>query len=341
MVPVNVIKGFLFSLLAMLLFFLLFRHLWLRPGKIRNRAINFLVLGFTTIFLFLGVEYYFSTRYAVSDTFIFTLSSRLWFEKYWRPINSMGYRDVEHSPESFNGKKVLFVVGDSIVAGHGIEDIKDRFANLLADELGNKWRVVVIAKNGWGTVKEGRAIRNYPRRPDVIILSYYINDIDETVRRLTGSSLPIEPRIELNDTVEKIIAKSYFINALFWRYYRRKIGSPYWGFLYESYKNQRIWREHLTELKYIIDYSKSKRSKLLVVVWPKLNQIEKSEFFTSRIVDYLKSENVPVLDLAPLFRGRAAARLIVNKLDGHPNESVHHEVGQLLFGKLKQLELVE
>ena len=56
--------------------------------------------------------------FAQSDGFNLTLSSRNWFARYWQPINSLGYRDVEpRAPRP--GEKFVLVVGDSFVAGHG------------------------------------------------------------------------------------------------------------------------------------------------------------------------------------------------------------------------------
>jgi hypothetical protein len=93
----------------------------------------------TIIYLFLALEILFYSSFAVSDTFGFTLASRRWEERYWRPINSFGYRDVEHNLTELGNKKVLFVVGDSFVAGHGISQTENRFFEYPAAEFG--WAV--------------------------------------------------------------------------------------------------------------------------------------------------------------------------------------------------------
>src|SRR5262245_21618978 len=57
----------------------------------------------------------------------YTLAARLWFARHWTPPgNSFGYRDVEHPDD---GKKKLFVLGDSFVAGMGIRDVRERFTD--------------------------------------------------------------------------------------------------------------------------------------------------------------------------------------------------------------------
>src|SRR6185436_234575 len=64
----------------------------------------------------------------------YTLAARLWFARHWStPNNSLGYRDVEHPDD---GRKKLFVLGDSFVAGVGIADARERFSDLLQVGLG-------------------------------------------------------------------------------------------------------------------------------------------------------------------------------------------------------------
>ena len=80
-----------------------------------------------------------------SDAFGHTLASRQWFAKYWKPINSFGYRDIEHDLKNLGGKKLLFVVGDSFVAGHGITNPRDRFSDVLGAQLEENWEVFKIS----------------------------------------------------------------------------------------------------------------------------------------------------------------------------------------------------
>ena len=105
--------------------------------------------------------------------------SQRWFEKNWK-VNSLGYRDIEH--DSYDNRQIIFVVGDSFVAGHGIARPGDRFSDLLQKRLGDRYVVVNIAQNGWNTPEEYQAIISYPRKPNRIILSYFINDITDAAK---------------------------------------------------------------------------------------------------------------------------------------------------------------
>ena len=88
---------------------------------------------------------------------------------------------MEQSTEALQGKRLVFVVGDSFVAGHGIKDVSDRFGDRLGEGLGDPFRVVTLAQNGWNSEDEFDAIRATSRRhriPEIVVLSYFLNDID-------------------------------------------------------------------------------------------------------------------------------------------------------------------
>ncbi len=100
-----------------------------------------LIISISIIF-FTGIEIFFGFFFVKSDGFCFTLASKTWFKRYWLPINSLGYRDIEYTKDNLKGKRIVFVVGDSFVAGQGIKNYKDRFSNILQEKLGKSWAVL-------------------------------------------------------------------------------------------------------------------------------------------------------------------------------------------------------
>ena len=156
---------------------IIFRFIWRKRSHFRNILMNIFILLFALGYTFLALEYVFSSFVVISDGFGFTLAMKKWHQIYWKPINSMGYRDKEHRWEKDSSSNILFVVGDSFAAGHGIENVHDRFSNILARKLGTQWEVVVLAKCGWQTDSEYDAMKQYPKRPSRIIVSYCLNDI--------------------------------------------------------------------------------------------------------------------------------------------------------------------
>ena len=104
------------------------------------------------------------------------MRGKAWFERHWKPVNSLGYRDAEPFPPK-PGQKSLVVLGDSFAAGHGVNRAEDRFSSVAATILGQDWQVFNVAKIGWDTMDETRALKAFPVKPDVVVLAYYLNDI--------------------------------------------------------------------------------------------------------------------------------------------------------------------
>lgn len=318
---------------------LVLRRHWTRPSRLRRTFVNASVVCFTLYFLFLGLEISFYFVAVQSDSFGFTLAAKRWFEEHWHPINAFGYRDIEHPRDFLEEKDVLLVVGDSFVAGHGIADPANRFSNVLQGELGPDWVVVNVAKNGWHTRDEYDAIVSYPVEPKLIVLSYYTNDIDHAAQQ--HGVTPAFPLEEPPPLLRSAVRFSYFFNFVYWRVYRfnkagefDRIRSEY---LDEIYTSEEIWKTHERELLDIIDYTGSHRIELIVVVFPNLRDIERSKEITSRVVDLMRSRDVPVIDLPTLLADRNPAQLVAGPVDNHPGAALHREVGLLLHEQVMSL----
>ncbi|MCH9053903.1 MAG: SGNH/GDSL hydrolase family protein [Proteobacteria bacterium] len=281
--------------------------------------------------MLVSVEMVFYNFITPSDGFNFTLSSKLWMKKHWKPINSQGFRDVEYDPSS-DAKKV-FVVGDSFVAGYGIEDYRDRFANVLGRKLSSDWEMVIIANNGWNTDEQYNALVSHPAKPDFIVLSYFINDIEGAVNQ---SGIPRPPLFEQPTWfIRYVINNSYALNYLYWRVYRfassQDMRVKYMDYLYQAYDNLDAWTLHKAQLSKFVGYARQHKINLVTVIFPNLTDISGSAIFTTKVADYMKSRGVTVIDMAEKLAGREPSSLIVNLFDAHPNVALNREIGELLY----------
>jgi len=311
---------------------LLFACVWTEESKIRSYALNMSISIFTVFYLFVVLEIVFYNFVVYSDGFGFTLSSKRWVAKYWKPLNSYEYRDSEHV--HVHGKKILFVVGDSIVAGHGIKDHSDRFSDVLAGKLDGDWEVINIAKNGWDTNNEFEAIALYPYKPDIIILSYFINDIEGAAQKV-GVNRPVLIKDTPPLLLATLIKNSYFANYFYWRLHRynfaEELVDRYKAYLTQAYVSKKIWEVHQKELMRIIEFTKKNNSELIVVVCPDFSNIDESKKFTSKIVNFMDENSVRVIDVASKLAGREAMDLVVSSIDAHPNVAVHREIAEMLY----------
>ena len=310
------------------------------PSTKTQALIENISLALLMLFLtFMGLEFFFKAFFAQSDGFRYTLASRNWYEWYWEE-NSLGYRDAEWTPEKLAGKTKVMVVGDSFVAGSGIENPADRFSDRLGSLLGNEYAVLNVASPGWDTIDEVKAIVSNPYTPDMLILSYYINDI-EGMAYQSGAQ---RPQIRSNPPawLLPLVQNSYAANFLYWRLVR--LGPQEWANVYWDDWLKKIstdpdirWR-HRQELITIIEGAASEQLPLFVVVFPNLTAVDESQFMTQPAIDLFRESGVPVLDVAEILTGKDPSETTVNAIDSHPNEAINAEVAEHLYQMIRAWE---
>lgn len=305
-----------------------------------GRAVN-LALGLFAALVALALAELFLSLRVQSDGYGFTLMGRTWSRRYWEPINSFGYRDVEHAPEELRAKKALFVVGDSFVAGYGLRDPADRFADRLRGLLGPEWAVVNIARNGWNTTEEIVAIFQYPVRPDFIVLSYHVNDFEGAAQREGLFPPPFAEKPP--PWLGALLDHSFLLDVVYWRAYRflsmAEVERRWSEFILAALRDPAVWARHERQLMLLVRYARSNDIGLAVVMFPFLADPDWAG--SRRILDAAREifarEGVPTLDLSQQFRGRDPRTLTVNSLDAHPNAATHREVAELLAGEIRRL----
>jgi hypothetical protein len=210
-------------------------------------------------------------------------------------------------------------------------NVEDRFSNRLGRLLGDNYVVLNVASPGWDTGDEIKAITQYPYRPDVLILSYYINDI-EGVAYDSGISPP-QLRRDPPAWLAPLAQNSYAVNFVYWRVARlafQEWAASYWAWLKEINNNPDVKWRHQQQLLTIINGAASEQIPLFVVVFPNLAATDESQAFTKPVIDLFKANGVPLLNVGELVAGYTPAQLTVNSLDSHPNEFVNAQVAQQL-----------
>ena len=284
-------------------------------------------------------EFYFKVFFAQPDA-PFTLAMHNWHQKYYEgTINSLGYRDVEWANEMVMGKTKVMIVGDSFVEGVGIEDPKDRFPDQLAKMLGSDYVVLNLGKRRANTVEEIEAIINYPYAPDILVLSYFVNDIDN-VR--WWFNFDREPSMFVPAILSPLVNNSYAFNFLYWRLFRLlQFGQPdaEWSYLLKFYNDPNAWWLHHQDLLSIHQGAQAEQIPLVVVVFPSMNRTEESKVVTKRIINLFEERDVPVLDVSVVIEDIPVDERVASPFDPHPSELVHKLVAEALYQKLAGLGL--
>lgn len=325
---------FIFSIIALSIISLAvniafgFRFIWrAETSRFRSMAQNGALSLFSFLFVLILLEIFFKVFFVQSDGFGYTLANQNWYERHWQP-NSLGYRDREWTPEMLAGRTKIMVLGDSFVAGVGIDDPADRFSDLLGQMLGGEYIVMNVGESGAGTKDEIVNAIDYPYRPDVTILSFYINDIEPTAKDM-GFGRP-----SLSIARPAIVDYSYALNFFYWRLFRLKrqqVSDNYWTWLFGVYNNPDVWQIYQRELLQVYQLTHERDIQSIVVIFPHLLAIEHSRPITSQVARLYAQQGVPVVDVTELVADKKPTKLIVNPVDSHPNEFVHRLVAEALY----------
>lgn len=291
--------------------------------------------AFAFVFLFMEIIFMFIPQ---SHSVGYSLAAKVWHSYYWKPINSLGYRDHETTDEKGSRKKIL-VIGDSFVAAQGIKKTDKRFTDLLQGKLQENARVYNLGKPGIDTRKEFNNLLEYPVKPDVIILSYFGNDIDMAASEGQDLSELMRPYKELNVIAEQFVRTSFLINFIYWNLPHEDI-APYQDFLLSSYRNHNIMKKHLSDLHRFVQYSIDNRVRFAVVIFPFMTDLKHSEQFITPVQTFCHDNGIPVLDISLLIEDIPVEQRTVNRTDAHASESVHERVADGLYQFLIDQKIV-
>lgn len=304
----------------------------LRRGRARTVGMGLLVSVDALAAGLLLLEVFMAFFFVQSDGFNLTMSSRKWFDRYWHPVNSLGYRDVEPAPRS-GDEKIVAVLGDSFAAGHGIDRVEDRFGNVLGRELGPGWRVVNVARIGWDTVDEYEALAAYPVTPDVVVLAYFVNDIYRAAEK-SEYPLPFAVQFPQGRVARYLVDHFALANFAYWRLARvgnvEDASKGFWARLRGAYADPTVFAAHAAELDAIVDWCRERRIRLVALIIPSLPDVAGSAAMTGRVAEYFAGRDVATVDLTPLLAGEKPGELVVNGVDSHANAALNARMADLL-----------
>jgi len=269
----------------------------------------------------------------------YTLASRLWYAKYWKPINSSGFRDKQ--PD--NNNPVILFVGDSFTAGHGLKSVDDRFSNIVGKGLnkkGRKYTVINIGKPNLDSRSEYDVMRDFIYmtriKPDKIILQYCGNDIEGVAMNNGLIFDGFNPPPDMNKFLILIGSGSYLFNYLYFLSPREYLGMSYITYLAKAYKDDNILSKHKDDLKLFVDYSQTNSVQLIVVVFPFLTDLEMSDsMYLNDIVSFFNANKISVINVSQLAKNIPVTERIVNINDTHASKILNNIIAQEILKKLE------
>ena len=231
--------------------------------------------------------------------------------------NADGFRDDEYPVAKGDRHRIVFL-GDSLTLGWGVEK-EQTFEHLLEQHL-SETRPTEILNLGVGNYNTTQEVHLFVDKglkydPDEVVLFYFINDAEPVPQRSRFPGLGHYRLVTFYWSRLKALRARLSPGGGFEAYYSAlyRNGSEGWA------RSQKALLE-LKELSRVHGFG------LKVVLLPELHELANYPFAHeyALIASFLRQNEVPVLDLAPLFREeREPQSLWVARDDAHPNARAH------------------
>lgn len=313
-----------------------------RPGKpslgrlLAGNALVFASLLWTAVCL---GETYLRYVYDRTDSYGLTLTNMSWFRRHML-INQDGFRDKQFDRPPPPGADLVACVGDSFTQGWGIDDPADcwpqRLGAALEATAPGKFEVRNYGIVGLSTGDQIGLVRKLCRTGGVrrIVLGYCLNDADDLAPKGRGFDRNDAPPVPFLDRTTSFVAD--------FLWFRLKLrGDPrvrgYFDWVGEQYADEAIMARHTGQFREMRRETLAGGVRLDVVVFPMFSQWGPSYRFDAchdTVAAAWRSVGIDVLDLREAYRGIPGEELVVNRLDGHPNERAHAIAAETIRARL-------
>ena len=212
-----------------------------------------------------------------------------------------------------------------------------------------------LGRSGSNTIGEYKRLVDFPYRPDVVILQYFGNDVQDREPLFDpNAGSPDWPQIEktlsasssqsaaarlAGDTITRIAGSPFIIwcaRALFTCDYLLYSSpppgaSPYLVRLMKEYASPAVWAAHEKDLRQFATYSRERGIPLVVLVFPFLQQLEVSRYYTQKVSAVFRGQGIAVVDMTDLVSDLSLSDRIVNNTDPHASPLVHRIAAEHLL----------
>jgi len=252
-----------------------------------------------------------------------TYSTRLWRERYVT-LNSIGYRDAEHSLVPGEGVRRVLVVGDSYAFGTGTDHVDDRFSEQLGRRLASggdgRWEVINGGRPDTHTLEHIDMLRPLlAYRPELVVLLYSFNDMDYlapiTQRGWTSGQTTLLARLH---PMPVLFQNSYLFQQTYVRLRKLVFTSRVDGASLDSYAVDDLAARHRADLARFVALARDEGADVKIVPFDNFLELDQAhEDRYRRFVAEAHTARLPICSLENAFEEQPVPALQVNSLDGH------------------------
>ncbi len=262
-----------------------------------------------------------------------------------REINTRGFRDREHSDQKPPGTTRILIIGDSVTRGYGIQDVADRYTDLLEERLhasGEKFEIINFGMDQYATVQQSRLLTEWgiAMQPDRLIISYVLNDptsdgsINDFFLRENAPSMALHWMLKKINAIETPIFQPPVIP-----------GCKSFDYYSKMHCDAEKWETVRSSFQKIRDLSIAHNFPVLLAVFPLLDEDPQATFqdypwhaIHQQVLAEAQENGFDTLDLLPAFAKYKPVDLKIKTSDRlHPNELGHRTAADAIFTKLSSL----
>lgn len=258
------------------------------------------------------------------------------------PVNSAGYRDLEHARAKPKGVHRIAFVGDSFTYGVGVlfdDTYPSRVGRALSLERGERWESIVLAQPGLDTQQEEEVVEQdaLAYDPDVLVLGYVLNDAEDVYSAERRRAAEWENRERGNPPFWRHSALLRLLADRLDATTENRARIENHLQLYRE--GSAGFRASVKSLQNIGSLCRERKIPFVVVLFPLFANPLGSDYpFTAihqKVEAASRSAGAIFLDLLPYYRGMDWRLLVVEGgQDEHPNELAHRIAAQALLKSL-------
>lgn len=246
--------------------------------------------------------------------------------------NSYGFRANREYilPKPKNTKRIL-VLGDSIAMGWGVR-LENTYPYILESLLNKKssinFDVINTSVGNYNSLSELMVLKRFiDFDPDVIILNFYINDLEY---------IQFLPRINY------FINRYSYLYAFIWnkiiKIKYRLGGDDYRAYYLKLYRNQKLRLQAKNAIEQIIGIANNYSIPLILVNIPEMHNFKEYIFVGAQqfIEDIAqKHPQIIFIDFLKILSNKEARNFWVSSEDPHPNANLHKIIAEAVYYELQ------
>ena len=264
------------------------------------------------------------------------------------PRNQDGMRDRDFTITKPENTIRIAAIGDSFTYGWGIENSNDVYPKVLERKLNNisdiNYEVLNFGLPDSNTEDELLIIKEKALKydPDVIILGYYINDLEN----IDSNNIEEDFYIEI-PYIGFILRNSFYLYYFFEtrsNYLIEKfiLKDPYSKIIQKRFDSEINKNHSKTLFKELKTISKKNKMPVLIVSFPAIYKLNDYYLLNAnKFINEIADENdFYFVDMFEVYKNYDENELIVSIYDRHPNKFGHELAANEILNELKEKRVI-